>query len=90
VRGLTRTDAVFGIWMLLVGAFIGLVVANDPSLAKAALPPIVWPLGAALLFDLGVMHLAAAGRVPPLTMMARVAGFVAAGLVYVAVRALMS
>jgi hypothetical protein len=87
---LTRTDAVFGIWMLLVGAFIGLVVANDPSLAKAALPPIVWPLGAALLFDLGVMHLAAAGRVPPLTMMARVAGFVAAGLVYVAVRALMS
>ena len=90
MRGLTRTDAVFGIWMLLVGAFIGLVVANDPSLAKAALPPIVWPLGAALLFDLGVMHLAAAGRVPPLTMMARVAGFVAAGLVYVAVRALMS
>jgi hypothetical protein len=90
VKGLTRTDAVFGIWMLLVGAFIGLVVANDPSLAKAALPPIVWPLGAALLFDLGVMHLAAAGRVPPLTMMARVAGFVAAGLVYVAVRALMS
>ena len=85
----TRTDAVFGVWMLLVGVFIGLVVANDPGLANAALPPIVWPLAAALLFDLGVMHLAAAGRVPPLSMGARVAGFVGAGLVYMAVRALM-
>ena len=89
MRRLTRTDAIFGIWMLLVGAFIGLVVANDPSLARAPVPPIVWPLAAALLFDLGVMHLAAAGRVPALTMAARVAGFLAAGLVYVAVLALM-
>ena len=39
---LTRTDAVYGLWMLLVGAFVGLVVANDPSLARAPVPPIVW------------------------------------------------
>jgi hypothetical protein len=89
MRRLTRTEAIFGLWMLLVGAFIGLVVANDPSLARAPVPPIVWPLAAALLFDLGVMHLSAAGRVPPLSMGARVAGFVAAGLVYMAVLALM-
>ena len=85
----TRTDAVFGVWMLLVGTFIGLVVANDPSLARSSIPPIVWPLAAALLFDLGVMPLAAAGRVPPLSMSARVAGFLGAGLVYLAVNALM-
>jgi hypothetical protein len=68
---------VFFTAMLLAGVGTAWLVSRDPSLNDAALPPIVWPIGAAFAFDLASVALKGGGM-PPLAMPLRAIGVVGA------------
>ena len=70
----------------IFGLGVGLLVGRMPELETYFFPPIMWPLGAALAFDLMIRPAVAAGRLPDLTMTERAIGVVGGGVVYQLVR----
>lgn len=78
---MNKTVALYAVVMLAAAIAVGLVVASRPDLSAAILPPIIWPLGASLLFDVIVMQLAARGRAEPLTMPVRLVGVLGAAMI---------
>jgi hypothetical protein len=81
--GLTLGRLELGFLAIMVAA--GLATAayatRNPAAQEAALPAILWPLGASLIFDI-VTTLARGGGMPPLTMPVRAAGVVLAMILY--------
>ncbi len=84
---LSRTAAIYIAIMLVAGVVIGAIALARPHWREAPLPPVAWPLGVSLLLDLALTPLVASGRLPPLTMNERLAGFVGAGLIVTAILA---
>ncbi len=70
----------------IFGLGVGLLVGRMPELDGFMFPPVMWPLGAALVFDLVTRPMIAAGRLPDLTMTERAIGVVAGGVAYQLVR----
>ncbi|MDP2803278.1 MAG: hypothetical protein Q8O26_15500 [Phreatobacter sp.] len=80
---------VFVAVMLVTGVVLALVFKAHPALIEA-IPGLMWLLGVALVFDIGVNVLAMQGRVEgALPMTWRAGGFIAGGLVHVATTALL-
>lgn len=80
---------VFVAVMLVAGAVLAFVFKAEPALVQA-IPGLMWLLGVALVFDIGVNVLAMQGRVEGALPMAwRAGGFIAGGLVHVATTALL-
>ncbi len=66
--------------MLAAGLGTAWLTSGNPSLQDSALPPIIWPIGVALLFD--IVTAAMRGGFPPLSMPVRAAGVIAAMALY--------
>jgi hypothetical protein len=64
--------------MIVAGLLLGGLQAAMPDAAIWQLPPLLWLLGASLLFDVAVNQMAARGDAEPLALPWRVAGFLAA------------
>lgn len=67
--------------MLACGVGLAALVSRNPALAASDFPPIIWPLGAALVFDL-VTTVLRGSVLPPLKMPVRAAGVFLAMALY--------
>lgn len=78
---LSPLDVLFLALMAAAGIGLAFAVSRNPGLEQSAIPPIIWPIGAALLFDIvtGAMR----GGAPPLAMPIRATGVIAAMALYV-------
>jgi L-asparaginase II len=78
-----RLEAGFLAIMVAAGLATAAYVTRNPAVQEAFLPPILWPLGAALAFDI-ITTLLRGGGMPPLAMPVRAAGVVLAMALYIA------
>lgn len=67
--------------MLATGFGVAAIAGRNPALESGTFPPIIWPVGAALVFDI-VTTLLRGGGMPPLAMPIRAAGVVLAMALY--------
>lgn len=74
-------EYVFLALMLATGIGIAAYITRNPALNDAAIPPIVWPVGVALAFDLATVAIKGGGR-PPLAMPVRAVGVIGAMALY--------
>lgn len=68
-------------FMIVAGAIFALVVHMHPDLAEATLPPMVWLLALALVYQIAQKYTPAL-RLTALTPMQRFLGFFAGALLY--------
>jgi hypothetical protein len=85
---LPLTGVVFTGAMLVAGVALAFLVKANPGLFQA-IPALMWLLGFALVIDLAANALAGQGRIEPLTMQWRVAGFLGGGVLHVLVSTLL-
>jgi len=81
VMVLPRSRLLYIVAMLVSGVVIGLIASGNPALREAAVPPVTWPLGLSLLFDLVIGQAVVRGKAEPLTMNDRAIGVIGAGLI---------
>jgi hypothetical protein len=74
---LGRMEILFLAVMIAAGLGTAMLVTRNPALDAGFLPPLVWPLGVSLAFDLATVALRGGGP-PPLPMPVRIAGTVLA------------
>lgn len=74
--------------MIVSGVAAFFVTRQWPGLRDFPVPPIIWPLGVSLVFDIATMPRVAEGRLPPLDMQVRVLGVLAGALTYAGLSAL--
>lgn len=70
-------DYAFFALMFVLGTGIAVYVTRNPSLNEAGIPPIVWPIGVAFVFDLVTVAIRGGGM-PPMTMPIRAIGVIGA------------
>ncbi|OQW51626.1 MAG: hypothetical protein A4S15_10360 [Candidatus Raskinella chloraquaticus] len=71
--------------MLAAGIACGVIAVRAPDLARGSFPPLVWILAVSLMLDLVMMRLPGNKGLQTITMPWRVAGFIGAALLYLAV-----
>jgi len=71
--------------MLAAGIACGVIAVRAPDLARGSFPPLVWILAVSLMLDLVMMRLPDNKGLQTITMPWRVAGFIGAALLYLAV-----
>mgnify|MGYP003384542262 CR=1 FL=1 len=81
---LTREHIYFCL-MLVGGIACGVIAVRAPDLARGSFPPLVWILAVSLMLDLVMMRLPGNKGLQTITMPWRVAGFIAAALLYLAI-----
>jgi hypothetical protein len=74
--------------MVVSGVVVFFITRQWPALRDFPVPPIIWPLGVSLIFDIVTMPRVAQGRLPPLDMQVRVLGVLAGALTYAGLSAL--
>jgi hypothetical protein len=78
-----RLEAGFLAIMGAAGLATAAYVTRNPQVQEAALPPIIWPIAASLIFDIATT-LMRGGGMPPLAMPVRAAGVILAMVIYIA------
>ncbi|MFO1168040.1 MAG: hypothetical protein U1E19_07985 [Rhodoblastus sp.] len=68
--------------MCFAGVVIGAYARANPAFANGSIPPYVWLLGLSLVFDLATMALASRIAIVPMSMNARVMGFLSGVVLY--------
>ena len=74
-------DHAFLAVMAAAGIGMAAYVTRNPALNDAGIPPIVWPIGVALAFDLATVAFKGGGM-PPLAMPVRAVGVIGAMALY--------
>ena len=81
---LPLTGVVYTGVMVVAGVALAFAVKANPGMFQAV-PALMWLLGFALVFDLAVNALAGQGRIQPLSVPWRFAGFLGGGVLHVLV-----
>ena len=74
---LAAFEYTFLVVMAAIGVVIAAYVTRNPTMNDATIPPIVWPIGVAFVFDLVTVALRGGGM-PPLAMPIRAVGVIGA------------
>ena len=83
-----KLHLIFVALMVVSGVVVFAITRHLPGLRDFPVPPVIWPLGVSLVFDIFTMPRVAEGRLPPLDMQVRVLGVLAGALTYAGLSAL--
>lgn len=72
--------------MCFAGVVIGGYARANPAFANSSIPPYVWLLGLSLIFDMAMLALATRVAIVPLSMNARIVGFLSGVVLYMLIQ----